>query len=323
MPSVERTWPCGCTRKYVSSFAVRWSQLQCTAKCADGGGPSTPCCATVGSNMRGCCCLSVTSAVHSTDLKSTQGSSNSSNGTKVDESSRLLNSVGYQNSFSAASATMLLLRPLSGLTLLPRGPLLPLSPLLLPRLALLGGGAVATLLLLLLLLLLVLTVLLATAAVLLAAAAAATVLDDSGCRLMAVSAAAMLGVACCSRSSAAASALRSATRLRFCSTLDCVACRRCSTSREMHSRTATKVSYARGGGLQHGIISQHSVSRHCPRGDSILCLVAIKGPAAPAVIKLIAAWLQGVMAASSAGVVKGDAAQTYCPGSTVEDCNPP
>lgn len=157
----------------------------------------------------------------------------------MDASSRLLNSVGYQNSFSAGSAARLLLRPLSGLTLLPRGPCLALSALLLlPRLALLDGGAVATLLLLLLL---VLTALLATAAVLLAAAAVATVLDDRGCRLKVVSAAAMLGVACCSRSSDAASALRSATRLRFCSTRDCVACRRCSSSRETPRRAGTQL----------------------------------------------------------------------------------
>lgn len=84
-------------------------------------------------------------------LKRTHGSSNSSNGTIVLAVSLLLNSAGNQNSFSAASAFMLLLRPLSGLRLLPRrfGVLLTLLGLLLE---LLGADMVATLLLLLFLL---------------------------------------------------------------------------------------------------------------------------------------------------------------------------
>lgn len=156
----------------------------------------------------------------------THGSSNSSNGTRMLLSSRLLNSAGYQNSFKGCSATRLLLRPLSGLRLLPRGRRALLPPLLLLLLVLLGAGAVATLLLLLLVLLLLLTVAVAAAAEL------ATALVETSPLLLLL----LLLVACadatgpvdrCRRSRAAASALRSATRCRFCSTRAWVADSRC------------------------------------------------------------------------------------------------
>lgn len=172
-----------------------------------------------------------------THLKSTHGSSKSSKGTSVLGPSWLVNSAGNQNSFNGCSASKLLLRPLSGRLLLPRGCRGLLLPVLDALLCCAGDGRVATVLLLLLLP--VLTVAVALAAASVPVLVLPLLREERAWLLLGTACAEATGpVDCCRRSSAAASALRSATRCRFRSTRDCVACKRCMATWQGVGRTA-------------------------------------------------------------------------------------
>jgi lysylphosphatidylglycerol synthetase-like protein (DUF2156 family) len=154
----------------------------------------------------------------------------------------LVNSAGNQNSLRGCSASKLLLRPLSGRMLLPRGCRGLLLPVLDALFCCAGDGRVATVLLLLLLLVLTVAVTLAVAcATVLLLLLLLLLMEERAWLLLGTACAGATGpVDCCRRSSAAASALRSATRCRLSSTRDCVACKRCMVTWQGTERDSRK-----------------------------------------------------------------------------------